>query len=312
MTESLKAGEVLDLPFVGLFADGAAVKKVGDETFRICQAVIDEMITVSTDDICAAIKDSFIDTRVVLEPAGALAVAGMKQYAERTASEGKTFVCVTSGANMDFDRLRFVSERADISETLIAVRIPEKPGAFIDLYRYIYPRSVTEFSYRISGDPANIFMSFQAASRKDRVYVLDSLREAGYAPLDLGDNELAKTHVRHLTGGRAPDELTDEEALFRFEFPERPGSLLRFLENLPTDFNVSLFHYRSHGADVARVLVGLQVPKTKREELREYLDFLSSKGYTWHEETDNVLYSQFLLCGRTSISPITSTGTFSM
>mmetsp|Transcript_64012 Transcript_64012/g.187838 ORF Transcript_64012/g.187838 Transcript_64012/m.187838 type:complete len:606 (-) Transcript_64012:23-1840(-) len=295
MTESLKAGQVLELPSVGLFADGAAVRKVGDETFRLCQMVVDEMVTVSTDEICAAIKASFLDTRVVLEPAGALAVAGMKQYSEQTARKGQTFVAVASGANMDFDRLRFIAERADKSETLISVNIPERSGAFLELYRCIYPRNVTEFSYRISGDPANIFMSFQASSSEDKHKVLDALFKAGFGPVDLHTNELAKTHGRHLIGGRAPAKLTEEEVLFRFEFPERPGSLLRFLEALPSKFNVSLFHYRSHGADVGRVLVGLQVTAAGRQELREYLDFLTERGFEWTEETDNEIYGNFLL-----------------
>lgn len=295
MTESLRAGEIVELPAVGLFADGAAVRKVGDETFRICQAVVDEMITVSTDEICAAIKDSFIDTRVVLEPAGALAAAGLKKYVMQQGCKGKTFVAITSGANMDFDRLRFVSERADTSETLIAVQIPERSGAFIELYKNIFPRNVTEFSYRISGDPANIFMSFQASSQEDKLSVLEALKRSGFDPLDLGENELAKTHGRHLFGGRAPAKLTEEEGLFSFEFPEKPGALLRFLENLPAAFNVSLFHYRSHGADVARVLVAVQVTTKRRQEFREYLAYLVSKGYSWQEETENEVYCRFLL-----------------
>lgn len=295
MTRSLEAGKVVELPSVGLFADGAAVRKVGSETFRVCQNVVDEMINVSTDEICGAIKDAFIDTRVVLEPAGALAVAGMRKYAQTHGLTGKTFVAVTSGANMDFDRLRFVSERADTSETLIAVHIPERPGAFLELYNIIFPRNVTEFSYRIWGDPATIFMSFQAASSADRDEVLQTLEAKGFRQAFLGDNELAQTHGRHLVGGRAPFAVTEEEALIRFTFPERPGSLKNFLEHLPGDFNVSLFHYRSHGADVARVLVGLQVPGKRRAALREYLGYLSSLGYDWWEETNNPLYDNFLL-----------------
>eukprot|EP00927_Polykrikos_kofoidii_P081321 TRINITY_DN7857_c0_g3_i1.p1 TRINITY_DN7857_c0_g3~~TRINITY_DN7857_c0_g3_i1.p1 ORF type:complete len:612 (+),score=123.43 TRINITY_DN7857_c0_g3_i1:113-1948(+) len=295
MTESLVAGKVVELASVGLFADGAAVRKVGDETFRLCQMAVDEMVTVSTDEICAAIKDSFIDTRVVLEPAGALAVAGLKKYAKRTGMTGKTFVAITSGANMDFDRLRYVSERADTSETLIAVQIPERPGSFIELYECIYPRNVTEFAYRISSATADIFMSFQAASPEDRQSVLAALDKAGFRSQYLGDNELAKTHGRHLAGGRAPAKLTEEEVLFRFEFPERPGSLFRFLKQLPADFNVSLFHYRSHGADVGRVLVALQVPARRRAELRTYMEHLSSEGYSWTEETMNEVYGNFLL-----------------
>jgi len=295
MTQSLKAGKVVELPSVGLFADGAAVLKVGDETFRLCQNVVDDMVNVSTDEICAAIKDTFIDTRVVLEPAGALAVAGMTKYALTTGAVGQTFVAVASGANMDFDRLRFVSERADTSETMISVQIPERPGSFIDFYREIYPRNVTEFSYRIGGPPASIFMSFQAKSPEDKVEVMKQLASRGFFPKDLGNNELAKTHGRHLIGGRAPSKQTQDEVLFSFEFPEKPGSLLKFLEHLPSAFNVSLFHYRSHGADVGRVLVALQVPGTKRSELREYLEYLVERGYSWKEETENEVYGDFLL-----------------
>lgn len=280
MTESLRAKEIVTLPSVGLFADGAAVARVGDETFRLCSNHVDDMITVSTDEICAAIKDSFKDTRVVLEPAGALATAGLKRYAESGDRE---------------DRLRFVSERADTSETHIAVYIPEKPGAFIDFYRLIFPRNVTEFSYRIGGNPASIFMSFQATSDADRQKAIDSSRSSGYDVLDLSQNELAKTHGRSLIGGRAPVELTAEEGLFSFEFPEKPGALMKFLEQLPSDFNVSLFHYRGHGADVARVLVGLQVPSKSRPHFREYLAYLVSKGYSWKEETQNDVYTRFLL-----------------
>jgi len=293
MTVSLEAKEIIELPSVGLFADGAAVKKVGDETFRLCSQHVDEMITVSTDEICAAIKDSFIDTRVVLEPAGALATAGLKRYASK--SQGGALVAVTSGANMDFDRLRFVSERADTSETHLAIRIPEKVGAFLDMYRFIYPRNVTECSYRISGDAADVFLGFQAASSEDKEEVTSAFRNAGYGLLDISTNELAKVHGRNLVGGRAPASLTEEEGLFRFEFPEKPGALLNFLENLPPGFNVSLFHYRAHGADAARVLVGLQVPSKRRSEFRTYLAYLVSKGYSWQEETENEVYSHFLL-----------------
>jgi len=295
MKASLEAGKVVELASVGLFADGAAVRKVGDETFRLAQMVLDEVITVSTDEICGAIKAGFVDTRVVLEPAGSLAIAGMVKYAKENKLKDKTLVAVTSGANMDFDRLRFVSERADTSESLISVTIPERAGAFIELYKNIYPRNVTEFSYRISGDPANIFLSFQPSSTEDKEIVLENLKGAGFDPKDLSANELAKTHGRHLIGGRAPAKMTEEEVLFSFEFPERPGSLLRFLEALPAEFNVSLFHYRSHGADVGRVLTALQVPAKLRPQLREYLDLLKSKGFSWTEETNNEVYESFLL-----------------
>lgn len=295
MTGSLLAGKIVELSSVGLFADGAAVRRVGDETFRVCQMVVDEMITVTTDEICAAIKDTFLDTRVVLEPAGALAVAGMTKYSHQMQKKQQTLVAVTSGANMDFDRLRFVSERADTSENLIVVEIPERPGAFLEMYRCIFPRNVTEFAYRISDDPASIYMSFQAASEEDRASVLEKLMQAGFETRHLGDNELAKTHARYMIGGRAPARMTEEEVLFRFTFPEKPGALLSFLEALPPMCNVSLFHYRSHGADVARVLVALQVPPKDRQILRDYLRDLESKGFTWIEETQNEIYGNFLL-----------------
>lgn len=294
MTESLKAKELIELPSVGLFADGAAVKKVGDETFRLCSEHVDDMINVSTDEICAAIKDSFIDTRVVLEPAGALATAGLKRYAQQS-SKGGALVAVTSGANMDFDRLRFVSERADTSETHLAVQIPETVGSFLSMYNCIFPRNVTECSYRISGDLADVFIAFQASSLEDKEEVMSNMRKKGYGLLDISQNELAKVHGRNLIGGRAPAHLTSEEGLFRFEFPEKPGALLNFLENLPPGFNVSLFHYRGHGADAARVLVGLQVPAARRAEFRGYLAFLVSKGYSWQEETENEVYAHFFL-----------------
>jgi threonine dehydratase len=295
MTESFRAGELVTLPSVGLFADGASVRVVGDETFRISQMVVDEMMTVTTDEICAAIKDTFLDTRVVLEPAGALAIAGLTKYSALMERKGQTLVAVASGANMDFDRLRFVSERADTSETLIAVQIPERPGSFIEMYRHIYPRNVTEFSYRISDDPASIYMSFQADSNDDRDIVLRSLNSSGFRPRHLGDNELAKTHGRHLVGGRAPARMTEDEVLFRFTFPEKPGVILQFLESLPTTCNISLFHYRSHGADQARVLVAFQVPAKNRMQLREYLQDLEKQGFTWVEETENEIYGNFLL-----------------
>lgn len=296
MTESLRAGHIVTLPSVGLFADGAAVKRAGDETFRICQLVVDEMITVSTDEICGAIKDVFVDTRVVLEPAGALAVAGLCKYVRTTGAKGKTLAAVTSGANMDFDRLRFISERADVSETLVSVTIPERPGSFIDFYKQIFPRNVTEFAYRMSSSSgAAVCMSFQAASAADKANVLDGLRNSGFKVRDLSGDEMAKTHGRHLVGGRAPANLTQDELLFRFEFPERPGSLSRFLDLLPKDINISLFHYRNFGSDVGKVLVAFQVQsEEKRRSFREYLEALGDKGYTMVDETSNPLYQEFL------------------
>lgn len=294
MTESLRHGDIVELDSVGLFADGAAVKKVGDETFRLSQMVVDEMITVSTDEICEAIKDSFVDTRVVLEPAGALALAGLKKYVHQTESVGRTFVAVTSGANMDFDRLRFISERADNSETLISAVIPERPGSFIQLYRLIYPRNVTEFSYRIRDGDACICMSFQASSARDKVQVLDTLERSGFTPNDLSSNEMAKTHGRHLVGGRATLQFTEAERLLSFEFPEKAGALLRFLEALPKEINVSLFHYRNHGSDVGRVLAAFQVQDESADRFQAFLDDLRPKGYRWVEETGNEVYKQFM------------------
>mmetsp|Transcript_30361 Transcript_30361/g.55395 ORF Transcript_30361/g.55395 Transcript_30361/m.55395 type:complete len:575 (-) Transcript_30361:54-1778(-) len=295
MTASLRAGELTELSSVGLFADGASVRKVGDETFRLCQLVVDEMVVVSTDEICAAIKDSFLDTRVVLEPAGALALAGLKKYAKSSGVSDKTMVAITSGANMDFDRLRFVSERADTSETLLSVQIPETPGSFIRFYKCIYPRNVTEFSYRIGGEPACIFLSFQAKSEDDRNHVLKLLDTEGFKAWPLVDNEMAKTHGRHLVGGRAPYPDIENEVLLRFEFPEKPGATLGFLESLPKHLNVSLFHYRSHGADVGRVLVGFQVKGPQREEFRQYLQTLADSGFRFTEETQNEVYRHFFL-----------------
>mmetsp|Transcript_25588 Transcript_25588/g.59581 ORF Transcript_25588/g.59581 Transcript_25588/m.59581 type:complete len:588 (+) Transcript_25588:61-1824(+) len=295
MTASLMAGELVELPSVGLFADGASVRKVGDETFRICDMVADEMITVSTDEICGAIKDSFLDTRVVLEPAGALALAGLKKYVRQSGVRDKTLVAITSGANMDFDRLRFVSERADTSETLLSIQIPETPGSFIRLYRCIYPRNVTEFSYRYGGEPARIFLSFQAKTDEDAQSVMKSLASEGFQAWPLVENEMAKTHGRHLVGGRAPHPDTENEVLLRFEFPEKPGATLAFLEALPSHLNVSLFHYRSHGADVGRVLVGFQVPGKQREEFRAYLQGLAGSGFRFTEETENEVYRHFFL-----------------
>lgn len=302
MTESLKAREVVTLPQVGLFADGAAVRTIGTETFRICEALVDEMITVSTDQICSAIKLGFNDTRCVLEPAGALAIAGMAKYAVSNQCTGKTFVAISSGANMDFDRLRFVSERADLSETLMSVTIPEQPGAFRKLYSLLTPRNVTEFSYRCNdSDRANIFVSLQSmpgsSIAEDKKLVIDKLKQEQYEVVDLSENEMAKSHARHLAGGRRPGnkEQSDvDELLYRFEFPEAPGALARFLDTL-TGFNegwsISLFHYRNHGHDYGRVLVGLLV---KPNERTAFQAFLAKLGYEHYDETENFVYARFL------------------
>ena len=291
MTASLREGRLVELDSVGLFADGAAVKTVGQETFRVCNKLVDEMITVTTDQICNAIKLSYNDARVVLEPAGALAVAGMKKYIEEHGILSKNFVAITSGANMDFDRLRFVSERADGSEKSLAVTIPEKPGSFRELYSMIWPRNVTEFSYRYNThDEAHIYISFQPISSvsDDFDSVRDQLTNHGFINLDISNDELAKTHVRHLAGGRS---LVKNERLFRFHFPESPGALQRFLLSLDFHWNVSLFHYRNHGDNFGRVLVGLQVNEKCDKNLQT---FLSNLGYTYTEETDNKSYKIFL------------------
>ena len=291
MTTSMREGKVVTLPSVGLFADGAAVKTVGTETFRVCSTLVDEMITVSTDEICSAIKLTYNDARVILEPAGALGVAGMKKYVEMNDITGQTLVAITSGANMDFDRLRFVSERADGSERTLAVTIPETPGSFRALYKLIWPRNVTEFSYRYeSAGAAHIYISFQPVMNIENDFdgIMNSLNENGFACLDLSGNELAKTHVRHLAGGRSE---VPNERLFRFEFPESPGALQRFLMALDMDWNVSLFHYRNHGDDFGRVLVGIQVPEKCDKNLKS---FLSTLGYRYIEETDNPVYPLFM------------------
>lgn len=293
MTTSLREGRVVSLPGVGLFADGAAVKTVGQETFRVCNTLVDDMITVSTDELCSAIKLAYNDARVVLEPAGALAVAGLKKYVQNHEISGQTMVAITSGANMDFDRLRFVSERADASERTLAVTIPERAGTFRALYSLIWPRNVTEFSYRfnhhVDGE-AHIFISFQPVMNIENDFdaVMHNLEENGFQCIDLTHNELAKVHVRHLAGGRSD---VQNERLFRFEFPESPGALQRFLLSLDMSWNVSLFHYRNHGDDFGRVLVGIQVPGTCEDRVPA---FLNNLGYSYVEETYNPAYRYFL------------------
>lgn len=290
MTTSLRAGKIVTLPSVGLFADGAAVKTIGTETFRICNELVDDMVTVSTDQICNAIKLTYNDARVILEPAGALAVAGMKKYIEKNEIEGQTMVAITSGANMDFTRLRFVSERADESEKTLVVTIPEQPGTFRKLYSIIWPRNVTAFSYRYeSKGAAKILISFQPVRNVDSDFehVIDALQSNKFDCVDVSDNELAKVHVRHMAGGRS---VVPEERLFRFEFPEAPGALQRFLSSLDMSWNVSLFHYRNHGDDFGRVLVGMQVGKS----CKSLEEFLENLGYSYTEETDNPVALQFL------------------
>lgn len=293
MRQSISQGERVALHDIGLFADGVAVKQVGKETFRLCQQLLDEIIVVDSDAICAAIKDIFEDTRSITEPAGALAVAGAKRYAERDGLFGQTFIAINSGANMNFDRLRHVSERSELGErreAIIAVTIPEKPGSFKTFCAVIGNRNITEFNYRYaSPHVAHVFVGVQIGQRHDTDQLVAHLNAHGLRAIDLTDNELAKLHVRHLVGGHAP-QLRDERVI-HFQFPERPGALMRFLEAMRTDWNISLFHYRNHGADYGRVLVGIQVPSTDKESFHTFLHTL---GYPWKEETDNLAYTLFL------------------
>ena len=293
MTQSLAAGKRVRLKQVGLFADGAAVKYVGEETFRLCQLYVDEMIRVDTDAICAAIKDVFEDTRAVLEPAGALAVAGAKAYCAQHRLKGKTLVAVASGANMNFDRLRFVAERAEVGEqreAVLAVTLPEQPGAYRRFLALIGARNVTEFNYRFNDrSEAHVFVGVQVASRAESLKLVEQLRKGGYATLDLTDDEMAKLHIRHLVGGHAPQ--VSNELVYRFEFPERPGALMGFLSQMSANWNITLFHYRNHGADYGRVLVGMQVPPAEKAEFRK---FLKNLGYAHWDETSNPAYKLFL------------------
>lgn len=293
MTESLRLGHRVMLDQVGLFADGAAVKQVGEHTFALCQQFVDEMIIVDNDAICAAVKDVFEDTRSILEPAGALATAGIKEYAKRNNITGKTLVGIASGANMNFDRLRFIAERAEIGEkreAVLAVTIPEKAGAFKTFCRLLGDRNITEFNYRYS-DPvaAHIFVGVAIADPTESVKLVQDLQAQGLPALDLTDNEVAKLHLRHLVGGHAPQ--AENEVMFRFEFPEKPGALMKFLDTMGHDWNISLFHYRNHGADFGRVLVGMQVPPN---QLQDFATFLQTLGYPYWDETQNPAYKLFL------------------
>jgi threonine dehydratase len=293
MRQSLAKGHRVRLNQVGLFADGTAVKLVGEETFRVCKEYLDEVILVGTDAICAAIKDVFEDTRSILEPAGALAVAGAKEYARQHKLKDKNLVAVTSGANMNFDRLRFVAERAEVGEqreAVLAVTLPEKPGAYKKFVSLIGARSITEFNYRYhDACEAHVFVGVQVANRAEATKLVEQLRKHEYATLDLTDDEMAKLHVRHLVGGHAPQ--ADHELIYRFEFPERPGALMNFLNHMSAGWNISLFHYRNHGADYARVLVGMQVPP---QDMGEFRAFLKDLGYAHWDESANPAYKLFL------------------
>jgi threonine dehydratase len=294
MQAAIAAGGPVTLEQVGLFADGVAVRRVGDETHRLCAKYLDGIVTVTTDEICAAIKDIFDDTRAIAEPAGALALAGLRRHVEDGCAPGGPLIAINSGANINFDRLRHVAERAEIGErgeALLAVTIPEAPGSYRAFIRLLGSRSITEFNYRYAqGEAARIFVGVKL-SRGDleKREIIDMLRAAGLPVVDMTDNELAKLHVRYMVGGRVA-ELRDE-LVYRFQFPERPGALLRFLEGLREDWNISLFHYRNHGADYGRVLAGIQVPEANRAE---FFGFLDELGYSYWDETQNPAYRLFL------------------
>jgi len=294
MKTSLAAGHPVTLDHVGIFADGVAVRRVGDETFALCERYVDEVISVDTDETCAAIRDAFEDTRSILEPAGALAIAGAKKLIAERCWTGKTIVTLSCGANVNFDRLRHIAERAAVGEhqeMLLAAEIEESPGSFKRFCDALGRRGITEFNYRYSpGDTAHIFVGIKLTGGLDeRRDLLEQLGRDGYPVIDLSDNEMAKLHVRHMVGGRAAG--VRNERLFRFEFPERPGALLDFLQAVGSQWNISLFHYRNHGSDYGRVLAGIDVPHDERDELESHL---SELGYPHSEESDNPAYAMFL------------------
>ena len=293
MRRSLAAGKRVELKDVGLFSDGTAVKLVGKETFRLCKTVVDEIVTVDTDAICAAINDVFADTRSILEPAGALAIAGMKAYVDREKCTQKTFISVACGANMNFSRLRFVAERADVGEykeAVFAVTIPEERGSFKRFCTLIGKRSVTEFNYRIAdANNAHIFLGIATNKASDSTTIAKEFSTAGFATTDLTSDELAKSHLRHMVGGRSI--LAHNELLYRFEFPERPGALMKFLNAMSPNWNISLFHYRNHGADYGKILVGMQVP---HEDKKAFKEFLKTTNYRHWDESAHPAYQLFL------------------
>lgn len=308
MLASLKAGQRVTLKEVGRFADAVAVKTPGQLTFDIVSQLVDEVITVSNDEICAAMKDLYEDTRVIFEPAGALSLAGLKRYVHTKGLHDKTLIALACGANMNFDQLGFVTERASIGErkeALFGVTIPEKPGTFKAFCKQLGKRSITEFNYRMD-DPkrAHIFLGVRIENNAQREELVNQLSSQGMPVFDLTDDEMAKLHIRHLVGGRSP---VDNELLYRFEFPERPGALMNFLEvfgQQGEEWNISLFHYRNHGADVGRVLAGIQVPK---EELALFRQCLEDLGYPYQEESNNPAYRLFLQASKQHTKPSPNT-----
>ena len=299
LNQSLKNSRLVTLEKVGLFADGTAVKVLGDETWRLAKEYVDEVVLVNTDELCAAIKDIFEDTRLIVEPSGALSVAGLKKYIEEHPEidhRDKTYVPVLSGANMNFDRLRFVSERAVLGEgkeVSLAVTIPEKPGEFARLQKVINPRAITEFSYRYNGEEnADIFVSFNVVDKKkEKSSVIAAMENCGFEVVDISENELAKSHGRYLVGGKSQSTKSSNEKIYQFEFPEKPNALFNFLQALRSDWNISLFNYRNHGHDVGKILCAFTLPEGSEEDFQE---FLKNVGYTFVDESDNIFYKKFL------------------
>ena len=303
MTQSLSAGKIIELNEVGLFADGVAVRKVGKNTFSIAKKYVDFMINVSNDEICSAIKDVFEDTRSILEPAGALSIAGMKSDIEKRGLKNKNLVAIACGANMNFERLRFVAERAELGEErefMVAIEIPEKPGSLIDLCELLGKKSLSEFSYRMSeSSKAHIFMGIKVDNNKDKELLINKFNKANFNCIDLSNDELSKTHLRHMVGGRLPkiNDTNKEndndpiELLYRFEFPERPGALINFLKRMKSDWTISIFHYRNHGSDIGRIVIGILVLKS---DLPKWNNFVAELGYKCVDETKNQAYKLFL------------------
>ncbi len=301
MTISLKKSKIIELSSVGQFADGVAVKKVGEETFEIGKKYIDKMITVNTDEICAAIKDVFEDTRSILEPAGALSIAGMKKDIFESNYTNKNMIAIACGANMNFERLRFVAERAalgEYKEAMFAVKIPEKAGSLIDFCALLNNRNLTEFSYRMSNSVnAQIFVGIEVNGLIDKENLLNVFKNSNYPFIDISKDELSKNHIRHMVGGRLPQKFTESdkfnfiELLYRFEFPERPGALINFLKNMKSNWTISIFHYRNHGADVGKIVIGVLIDKT---EINDWNRFVKRLGYEYWDETKNQTYELFL------------------
>jgi len=301
MTLSIKANQPVELESIGLFADGVAVRKVGEKTFSICKKNVDEMVTVSTDEICAAIKDVFEDTRSILEPAGALSIAGLKKHVVNNQLKNNDLVAIACGANMNFERLRFVAERAELGEckeVMMAVEIPERAGSLIDFCKLLDNRNLTEFSYRMSNSKnAQIFVGVQVYGLNDKKNLLNIFRNSEYSFIDISDDELSKNHLRHMVGGRLPKNLKEinnrsfVELLYRFEFPERPGALINFLNNMKSNWSIRVFHYRNYGADVGKIVIGVLID---RNEILEWNKFVRILGYKFWDETQNNTYKLFL------------------